>query len=48
MPDGIDYGETEDIIDALYEQSIINQCASEPQRKSIHVSDLTSECMRKA
>lgn len=49
MSDGInDYSETEDIVDSLYEQSIINKCANEPQRKSIHVSDLTSECMRKA
>lgn len=48
MSNGIDYSETEDIIDSLYEESIINKCASEPQRKSIHVSDLTSECMRKA
>jgi CRISPR/Cas system-associated exonuclease Cas4 (RecB family) len=48
MSDGIDYSETEDIIDSLYEQSIIDKCAAEPQRKSIHVSDLTSECMRKA
>jgi len=43
-----DYSETEDIVDSLYEQSIINKCANDPQRKSIHVSDLTSECMRKA
>ncbi len=48
MSNGIDYSETEDIIDSLYEQSIISKCAAEPQRKSIHVSDLTSECMRKA
>ena len=51
MSDGVisnDYSETEDIIDSLYEQSIIDKCAGEPQRKSIHVSDLTSECMRKA
>ena len=48
MPDGVDYGDTEDIIDSLYEQSIIAKCADEPRRKSIHVSDLTSECMRKA
>lgn len=48
MSDGIDYSDTEDIIDSLYEQSIIDRCAGEPQRKSIHVSDLTSECMRKA
>ena len=40
--------DVEDIIDNLYEQSIINKCASDPTRKSIHVSDLTSECMRKA
>jgi CRISPR/Cas system-associated exonuclease Cas4 (RecB family) len=53
MPDELgdmlnDYSDTEDIIDSLYEQSIITKCAGEPQRKSIHVSDLTSECMRKA
>ena len=38
----------EDIIDNLYEQSIINKGKSEPSRKSIHVSDLTADCMRKA
>jgi CRISPR/Cas system-associated exonuclease Cas4 (RecB family) len=50
MQDGVDndYTYTEDIIDSLYESSIIDRCASEPERKSIHVSDLTSECMRKA
>jgi len=46
MPDGIN--EYEEIIDNLYEQSIINQVEKEPTRKSIHVSDLTSDCMRKA
>jgi CRISPR/Cas system-associated exonuclease Cas4 (RecB family) len=48
MPNGMNDSDVEDIIDNLYEQSIINKCASDPTRKSIHVSDLTSECMRKA
>ena len=49
MSDGINiHEEAESIIDNLYEQSIINQVAKEPTRKSIHVSDLTSDCMRKA
>lgn len=48
MPNGMNSSDVEDIIDNLYEQSIINKCASDPTRKSIHVSDLTSECMRKA
>jgi len=39
---------TAEIIDQLYEDSVINFVASEKPRKSIHVSDLTSECMRKA
>jgi|FLMP01.1.fsa_nt_emb CRISPR/Cas system-associated exonuclease Cas4 (RecB family) len=48
MPNGMNSSDVEDIIDNLYEQSIINKCASDPTRKSIHVSDLTSDCMRKA
>lgn len=48
MSNGMNDSDVEDIIDNLYEQSIINKCASDPTRKSIHVSDLTSECMRKA
>ena len=46
MSNGMNDSDVEDIIDNLYEQSIINKCASDPTRKSIHVSDLTSECMR--
>ena len=38
----------ENIVDELYEQSIITKGRSDPVRKSIHVSDLTQECMRKA
>jgi len=37
-----------DIIDDLYEKSIINFEASQNPRKNIHVSDLTSDCMRMA
>ena len=48
MPNGMNSSDVEDIIDNLYEQSIINKCGSDPTRKSIHVSDLTSDCMRKA
>jgi CRISPR/Cas system-associated exonuclease Cas4 (RecB family) len=48
MSNGMNSDDVEDIIDGLYEQSIINKCASGPVRKSIHVSDLTSDCMRKA
>jgi CRISPR/Cas system-associated exonuclease Cas4 (RecB family) len=43
MSDGI-----EDIIDDLYEKSIINFEKSQGTRKNIHVSDLTDDCMRKA
>lgn len=40
--------EIESIIDELYEQSFITKWKSEPVRNKIHVSDLTSDCMRKA
>lgn len=38
----------ENIIDGLYEESVINFVRNDPVRKAIHVSDLTSDCMRKA
>ena len=41
------YDELENIIDNLYEQAIINKEASQESRPTIHVSDLTQECMRK-
>jgi len=36
-----------DIIDSLYEQSIINYEKKQEKRTNIHVSDLVSDCMRK-
>ena len=38
----------EDIIDGLYEQSLINYEKLQKPRQNIHVSDLTSDCYRKA
>lgn len=44
----LDNSQIESIIDSLYEKSIISYEAKQTPRNEIHVSDLTSECSRKA
>lgn len=38
--------EVESVLNHLFKQSIINFVKKDPERKNIHVSDLTGDCMR--